>query len=107
MTQTVTQTLEQLKQLTDAEEYFQFFHLDYDPKVVSINRLHILKQFSKYMEEIDVNYPEMGEADRLSRYKEALLQAYDVFLTTSPLQTKLFKVFNEKPQNIVMLGEIS
>jgi nitrogenase-stabilizing/protective protein len=36
----------------------------------------------------------------------ALEQAYSTFTTSSPLDEKLFKVFNDKPQNVVMLSEI-
>jgi nitrogenase-stabilizing/protective protein len=75
--------------------------------VVNVNRLHILKQFSQYMEDIDANFPDLDEADRLVQYRDALIQAYEVFLTTSPLKTKLFKVFNEKPKGVVMLSDLS
>ncbi|MGI0485149.1 nitrogenase-stabilizing/protective protein NifW [Pantanalinema rosaneae CENA516] len=100
-------TLKEFKAITDAEAYFEFFQLEYDPKVVNVNRLHILKKFSQLMADIDAE----GTADRtevelLNRYQEALVQAYNVFLTTSPLQTKLFKVFNEKPKNVVLLTDI-
>jgi nitrogenase-stabilizing/protective protein len=48
----------------------------------------------------------LNEAEKLERYRAALQEAYDTFTTSSPLDEKLFKVFNEKPQNVVMLSEI-
>uniref|UniRef100_B8HM98 Nitrogenase-stabilizing/protective protein NifW n=1 Tax=Cyanothece sp. (strain PCC 7425 / ATCC 29141) TaxID=395961 RepID=B8HM98_CYAP4 len=99
-------SLTEFNKLTDAEQYFQFFELPYDPQVVNVNRLHILKQFANAMGEIDASFPSLTEADRLAKYQEALAQAYNVFLTSSAVQTKLFKVFNEKPQNVVLLSEI-
>ena len=38
----LSKTLTQFNQLHDAEDYFEFFGLSYDPQVVNINRLHIL-----------------------------------------------------------------
>lgn len=99
-------TLAEFKAITDAEAYFEFFQLEYDPNVVNVNRLHILKKFSQLMAAIDAEATELSEVERLNRYQEALVQSYNVFLTTSPLQTKLFKVFNEKPKNVVLLTDI-
>lgn len=99
-------TLAEFKAITDAEAYFEFFQLEYDPNVVNVNRLHILKKFSQLMAAIDAEVTELSEVERLNRYQEALVQSYNVFLTTSPLQTKLFKVFNEKPKNVVLLTDI-
>lgn len=102
----MTQSLEAFRKLTDTEEYLQFFEIPYDPQFVNINRLHILKQFSKSMKDIDANYPEAGSEDLLARYREALIQAYDLFLSKSPLETKLFKVFQDKPKNVVTLSQL-
>lgn len=99
-------TLAEFKAITNAEAYFEFFQLEYDPKVVNVNRLHILKKFSQLIAEIDAEATELTEVEQLNRYQEALVQSYNVFLTTSPLQTKLFKVFNEKPKNVVLLTDI-
>ncbi|MCU0534580.1 MAG: nitrogenase-stabilizing/protective protein NifW [Hydrococcus sp. Prado102] len=102
----MTLNLAEFKKITDAEDYFQFFQLPYDANVVNVNRLHILKQFAKNMKEIDTNFPDLNESEKLDRYKEALVQAYQVFLTSSPLETKLFKVFHDQPKGVVKLGDI-
>jgi nitrogenase-stabilizing/protective protein len=99
--------VEQFDRLVDTEEYFDFFQLSYDAQVVHVNRLHILKQFSHNIREIDANNPGVSKAEKLSLYRLALKQAYEIFLKSTPLQQKLFKVFNEKPKNIVMLTEIA
>jgi nitrogenase-stabilizing/protective protein len=102
----MTLNLAEFKKITDAEDYFQFFQLPFDAKVVNVNRLHILKQFAKYMNDIDTNCPNLSDEEKLDRYQEALLQAYQVFLSTSPLETKLFKVFHDQPKGVVRLGDI-
>lgn len=103
----MTLTLAEFDRLKDAEEYFEFFQLAYDPKVVNVNRLHILKQFSQYIREIDAEAADLSEAEKLQQYQAALVKAYEVFLTSNSLETKLFKVFHEKPQNVVMLTDIN
>lgn len=94
-------------QLVDAEEYFEFFQLPYDQQLVNVNRLHILKKFSQFMQQVDEIFPQLSQAEKLNHYRDALQQAYEVFLASTPLEQKLFKVFNEKPQNVVMLTEIA
>ncbi|KYC39119.1 nitrogenase stabilizing/protective protein [Scytonema hofmannii PCC 7110] len=95
------------KEIVQAEEYFEFFELPYDQKVVNVNRLHILKKFSQLIAEIDNNYTDLSDLERLSKYCEALQQAYQVFICSTPQEQKLFKVFNEKPKNVVTLTEIT
>jgi nitrogenase-stabilizing/protective protein len=103
----MTRTLSQFSQLKDAEEYLDFFGLPYDQQFVNVNRLHILKKFSQYVKEVDANSPDLNEEEKLNHYCDALQQAYDVFLSSTPVEQKLFKVFNDKPKNIVTLGEIN
>lgn len=98
-------TLAQFNQLVNAEEYFEFFELPYDPQFVNINRLHILQKFSTLIKAIDAESA-LSATEKLDRYRVALEQAYTTFTTSSPLDEKLFKVFNDKPQNVVMLSEI-
>ncbi|MEH2241898.1 nitrogenase-stabilizing/protective protein NifW [Nostoc sp.] len=103
----MTGTINEFKQLVDAEEFFKFFNLPYDLDVVNINRLHILKKFSQYIQEIDDNSPELSQEERLNQYSLALQKAYQVFIESTPHEQKLFKVFNDKPKNVVTLTEIT
>ena len=106
MTETTPKTLTAFKNLTDAEDYLQFFDIEYDRDFVNINRLHILKQFSLLINEVDAAFPDVNETEKLEKYQMALEEAYQVFLTSSPLETKLFKVFQSKPKNFVSLEEL-
>jgi len=99
-------TLAEFNQLVNAEEYFEFFGLSYDPQFVNVNRLHILQKFSSFIKAIDSQSPDLTESEKLEHYRAALQQAYDTFTTSSPLDEKLFKVFNDKPQGVVLLSEI-
>ncbi|MEM8830065.1 MAG: nitrogenase-stabilizing/protective protein NifW [Cyanobacteria bacterium P01_G01_bin.19] len=106
MTTETAKTIEQFGTLTDAEDYLQFFDIEYDRDFVNINRLHILKQFSLLIKEVDVAFPDASETEKLEKYQLALEEAYQVFLTSSPVETKLFKVFQSKPKNFVSLAEL-
>ncbi|GAB4374566.1 MAG: nitrogenase-stabilizing/protective protein NifW [Elainellaceae cyanobacterium] len=102
----MSRTLADFSQLLEAEQYFDFFELPYDPQLVNVNRLHILQKFSNLIKERAPELRQLGEAETLNQYRLALQQAYALFLTSNPLEQKLFKVFNEKPQNVVLLSEL-
>ena len=99
-------TLADFNCLVNAEEYFEFFKLPYDPQVVSVNRVHILQKFSQLIRAASATSSELREEEQLKRYRTALQNAYELFLTSTPQEQKLFKVFNEKPKNVVLLSEI-
>lgn len=101
-----TQSLAQFNRLKDAEEYFEFFDLPYDPQVVNVNRLHILRKFSQLSQAVSEDKAQ-SEAQKLAGYRQALQTAYDLFLTSSGVEQKLFKVFKDKPSNVVKLSEIT
>lgn len=103
----MSKNIDEFKKLVDAEEFFEFFNLPYDQKFVNVNRLHILKKFSQYMREVDENFPDANSEEKLNQYAIALQKAYEVFLESTPHEQKLFKVFNEKPKNVVKLTEIT
>ncbi|NJM97146.1 MAG: nitrogenase-stabilizing/protective protein NifW [Phormidesmis sp. RL_2_1] len=100
---TLPKTLSQFNRLKDAEEYFEFLGLAYDPQTLNVNRLHILRKFSELVQDIDTS---QDEAQTLSAYRQALQTAYDLFLTSSSVEQKLFKVFKDTPKNVVMLSDI-
>lgn len=104
---TTTKTLADFQKLTTAEDYLQFFDINYDQQFVNINRLHILKQFSLLIKEVDEAFPDVSEEEKLEKYGMALAEAYEVFLTSSPLETKLFKVFQTKPKNFVSVNDLT
>lgn len=103
---TATKTLDEFKKIINAEDYFQFFDLPYDRHFVNVNRLHILKKFSLFIEEIHEQFPNLTEAEKLAKYQEALSAAYQLFQTASPLETRLFKVLQQRAKNVVLLEDI-
>ncbi len=103
----MTKTLAEFQKLSDAEDYLNFFNIEYDGEFVNINRLHILKQFSLLISEVDKAFPDVSESEKLEKYGSALSEAYELFLTSTPIDTKLFKVFQAKPKNFVSLESLN
>ncbi|MEM1368277.1 MAG: nitrogenase-stabilizing/protective protein NifW [Cyanobacteria bacterium P01_H01_bin.15] len=100
----MTKTLGQFNRLKNAEEYFEFLGVKYDQQILNVHRLHILRKFSELTESIE---PTLDEEQRLNGYREALQAAYDLFLTSSGVEQKLFQVFRDQPKNLVKLSDIT
>ncbi|WP_345969194.1 MULTISPECIES: nitrogenase-stabilizing/protective protein NifW [Sulfurimonas] len=71
-------TLEEFQSLTDAEDYFDFFDLDYDERLVYVKRFHILKEFGAMMDRAIGSELE-GDEKMLEYYKFALITVYKNF----------------------------
>jgi nitrogenase-stabilizing/protective protein len=85
----------EMRSLSSAEEFFEYLSLPYDPAVLHVNRLHILKRFNQYLE---AHKPEMIDPDsavRLRAYRALLARAYEDFVRSTPAQEKVFKVFQD------------
>lgn len=79
--------LSAMADLESAEDFLDFFGVDYDPAVVEVNRLHILQRFHHYLGK----YPETRLPDRAD-YRASLAQAYDDFVRSDALTEKVFRV---------------
>lgn len=76
--------LETFRSLMVAEELFEFLGVPYEPRVLRIYRLHVLRRFGLEMDLIDRQEPGLGEEDRLERYRQALLRAHQLFQRGAP-----------------------
>jgi nitrogenase-stabilizing/protective protein len=103
----MTQTLAEFRTIRDAEAYFEFFGLNYDPQILNVNRLHILRKFSEAMQAVDATPEPLEDQERLARYREGLAAAYTLFLTSNSLEQKLFKVFQQPHDDVVLVEDIT
>jgi nitrogenase-stabilizing/protective protein len=70
--------LAEFKSLTDTEEYFEFFDLEYDERLVYVKRFHILKKYGEMIEKAEGN--DFGSDEKLlDYYKFALITVYKNF----------------------------
>jgi nitrogenase-stabilizing/protective protein len=86
--------LQQLKELSSAEDFLQYFGVPFDQKVVNVSRLHILKRFFQYIRQQNL-LVQSDELEFFTQYREQLVKAYTDFVTSTPAQEKVFKVFQD------------
>lgn len=96
--------LERFRRCTTAEEYFDLLQVPYDPEVLQVNRLHILRHFARQLAEL----PEPQTVpDLFGEYRAALITSYRTFVTDTALDHRLFKVLQDRrPQAFVPLTEV-
>lgn len=94
-----------LDELSSAEDFLDYFGVEYVQSIVHVNRLHILQRFHDYVAKVDM--PESDEA-RFEVYKTNLARAYQDFVESDSYTEKVFKVFrmNEPQSAFVSLDDI-
>ena len=81
---------EELDVLVSAEEFLEYFEIAFDPKVVQINRLHILQRFHDYLKH------RVGGAEACYEdYHVCLARAYEDFVHSDAVTEKVFRVFKK------------
>ncbi len=86
--------LAELEKLSSAEDFFVYLKVDFDPALLRVARLHILKRMGKYLAEKD-----FGGADEETVFadaRETLVHAYRDFAASSPLGERVFKVLQDR-----------
>jgi len=86
--------LQQLKALSSAEDFLQYFGVPFDQQVVNVSRLHILKRFFQYIRQENL-LAQTDEVALFTLYREQLVKAYADFVKSTPAQEKVFKVFQD------------
>jgi nitrogenase-stabilizing/protective protein len=94
-----------LEDLSSAEDFFAFFGLDYDPRVLAASRLHILKQFHDNLAAV-ADLENLDEPAQRAVYREQLSQAYATFVTGSALTMRVFPRLREPRGAFVALSSV-
>ncbi len=82
-----------LEELESAEDFLQYFAINYEPSIVHVNRLHILQRLHDYLQQAADTMPDDDGAKR-AVYKKLLERAYQDFVESDAQTEKVFKVFN-------------
>jgi len=85
--------LSQLKEASCAEDFFALLGVDYEPKVVNVARLHILRRMGQYL--FSEDFSDLDDAQVTLRCREFLERAYQDFLKSTPIDERLFKVHKD------------
>lgn len=88
------QVLQELRRLSAAEEFFEQLGVPYDPTVLNVARLHILRRMRSYLDEKGVN-AELDEATVRAQCRELLSRAYQDFVVSTPIAERSFKVHRD------------
>jgi nitrogenase-stabilizing/protective protein len=101
--------LDRLRSLSAAEEFFETLNVAYDPQVLQVARLHILRRMGQYLSEESLSALTDDAAEEVCR--ATLARAYTEFVASSPLQERVFKVLKDAvaPANVgfVSLSDIA
>ena len=89
--------LEDLERLSAAEDFFVYLDVPFEPAIVQVARLHILRRMGQYIKgsQIDGVFEMLKDAAIKALCKEHLEQAYQDFVESSPIKERLFKVHKE------------
>ena len=88
-------SLEEFQALTDTEDYFDFFNLDYDDRLVFIKRFHIMKKYGELIQKAEGH--DFGNDEKLlDYYKFALISVYKNFENGySPSAAEIWNTFDK------------
>ena len=86
---TLERSLDGMAELESAEDFLDFFAVDYRPEVVAVCRLHILQRFHDYLACL-----RRGGSDELryADYRRSLVLAYTDFVNSDAMTEKVFSV---------------
>jgi nitrogenase-stabilizing/protective protein len=79
-----------LADLSSAEDFLDYFAIDYDAGVVQVNRLHILQRYHDYLAK-----QEAGKAPEYHAWRKWLEAAYQDFVDSSAQQEKVLAVYRK------------
>jgi nitrogenase-stabilizing/protective protein len=88
-------TLAEFEKITDTEEYFEFFDIEYDERLVYVKRFHMMKRFGEMVEKSRGTVWESDEK-LLDYYKFALISVYKNFENGySPSAADVWEMFDK------------
>lgn len=85
--------LDELKRLSSAEDFFEALGVEFDPAVVRVARLHILRRMGEYLTNTDL--ANSSDEEVRAACAAHLAQAYKDFVVSSPIEQRVFKVHQD------------
>ena len=89
--------LDGLQGLSSAEDFFTFLGVPYEPTVVHVARLHIMRRMGQYLRgsEVEGALEAADDEALFALCRDHLTQAYEDFVGSSPIEERGFKVHKD------------
>ncbi|WP_018607813.1 nitrogenase-stabilizing/protective protein NifW [Uliginosibacterium gangwonense] len=81
-----TSFVKEMAGLESAEDFLEYFGIEYDEAVVTVNRLHILQRFHDYLRGA-------GSIPEYETWRSLLRRAYEDFVRSDARTEGVFRVF--------------
>lgn len=95
-----TKSVKDFYDLTDAEEYFEFFDLEYDQALVNVKRFHILREYGNLIKTAFENLSS-NEDMLLNFLKFSLMRVYGEYKAgKSPSAIDVWNMYKDGKVNI-------
>jgi nitrogenase-stabilizing/protective protein len=85
--------LDRMRNLSAAEEFFDLLKVPYDPAILRVARLHILRRMGQYLSQESLTAMTDDAAEEACRV--TLARAYADFEASSPLKERVFKILKD------------
>lgn len=85
--------MSELGRLSSAEDFFAALDLPYDPAIVNVARLHIMRRMGQYLRGTDL--AELDDDALRRACRSHLEKAYQDFVRSSPIAERVFKVHQD------------
>jgi nitrogenase-stabilizing/protective protein len=85
--------LDRMRGLSAAEDFFTLLSVSYDPTILHVSRLHILRRMGEYLSQDTLASMTDDAAEEACR--ATLVRAYEDFVRSSPLEQRVFKVLKD------------
>ncbi len=85
--------LNELAKLSSAEDFFIALDLPYDPAIVNVARLHIMRRMGQYLRGEEPGA--LDDAAARQSCRSHLEKAYADFVRSSPIAERVFKVHQD------------
>ena len=88
---------EDMEDLVSAEDFLNYFDIEFDETVVNVNRLHILQRYHDFISNAQLSE---DQEERRNQYKQILIRAYTSFIDSTAKDEKVLKIYkNIGPQS--------
>ncbi|WP_141432876.1 nitrogenase-stabilizing/protective protein NifW [Bacillus sp. 03113] len=95
-----------LKELYDAEDFFDFFNVPFHPEILNVSRMHILKRFRTYLQEEGYLEADSSDKEVWKMQRAFLFRAYNDFVKPTPLRQKFFPEFYKQNGKFLPFNQI-